>query len=270
MGQYYRMCNLKKNWKLSNQPVAMTLCPYEFNNGAKLMEFSYVGNGLMMAMEWLIANKFNGMPFVCVGDYADAKITPKYNKMIVRNYWGDELPKKCEYIEIVKAALGDKYDEFIKNGRSGIEIPYDEVAFKVLENIDGIGVDGSLDVYTCASDLEDKKSCNSVYQRTKALIPKYEDIPYYKYAVNLTKKEYVIIPTFKPNKWVIHPLSLLCADGNGRGGGDYREMHDKNENLIPNDYDLVGHWAYDRIYITNDRTKVKGYKKITPHFKERF
>ena len=65
-------------------------------------------------------------------------------------------------------------------------------------------------------------------------------------------------------------MSLLCADGNGRGGGDYREMHDKNENLIPNDYDLVGRWAYDRIYITNDRTKVKGYKKITPHFKERF
>lgn len=220
MGQYYHPTILKKNWKLAKQPVAMSLNTWDFDNGLKLMEHSYIGNSVMKAMEWLLAEIYAGMQLAWVGDYADGKVTHAY-------------PEK-------------KIDDWYKT----------EV--------------GTLDIYEKAGDFMDSECRNSKYQRTKALIPKYEDIPYYKYAVNLTKKEYVIIPTFKPNKWVIHPLSLLCADGNGRGSGDYREMYDKNENLIPNDYDLVGRWAYDRIYITNDRTKIKGYKKITPHFKERF
>jgi len=37
------------------------------------------------------------------------------------------------------------------------------------------------------------------------------------YIVNHTKKEYVV----KPRRGAFHPLSLLTAEGNGRGGGDY-------------------------------------------------
>ena len=58
----------------------------------------------------------------------------------------------------------------------------------------------------------------------------------------MTKKEYVKIPEYNENEWTIHPLPLLCADGNGRGGGDYNGTN----------MNKVGIWAYDKIGISND------------------
>ena len=56
----------------------------------------------------------------------------------------------------------------------------------------------------------------------------------YNFIVNHTKKQYVT----KTGR-VYHPLSLLTAEGNGRGGGDY---HGSCENL-------VGTWARDLISV---------------------
>ena len=56
--------------------------------------------------------------------------------------------------------------------------------------------------------------------------------------------------------WMIHPLSLLTASGNGRGGGDYRG-HNKH---------LVGLWAGD--VISSDSKVPQGYEEITPDFRE--
>jgi hypothetical protein len=56
----------------------------------------------------------------------------------------------------------------------------------------------------------------------------------YNFIVNHTKKQYVT----KTGR-VYHPLSLLTAEGNGRGGGDY---HGSCE-------DLVGTWARDLISV---------------------
>ena len=59
----------------------------------------------------------------------------------------------------------------------------------------------------------------------------------YTYIVNHTKKVYV-----KKNSGMhLHPLSLLTAEGNGRGGGDY---HGPN-------IDMVGTWARDVISMEN-------------------
>ena len=44
-------------------------------------------------------------------------------------------------------------------------------------------------------------------------------------------------------KWAVHPLPLLTACGNGRGGGDYHDC-------FP-DYDKVGTWAFDVIELTD-------------------
>lgn len=63
----------------------------------------------------------------------------------------------------------------------------------------------------------------------------------YEYILNFDKKCFVRIPK-KTNNLVIHPLPLLCADGNQRGGGDY---YGTNE-------ELVGLWAYDRIGVGNE------------------
>ena len=53
------------------------------------------------------------------------------------------------------------------------------------------------------------------------------------FIINHTKKEYVV----KMN--ALHPLPLLTAEGNGRGGGDYHGA----------DEDLVGIWARDVISV---------------------
>jgi hypothetical protein len=63
-----------------------------------------------------------------------------------------------------------------------------------------------------------------------------EPIVSYTYIVNHTKKVYV------KKTDGLHPLSLLTAEGNGRGGGDYNG---------PN-MDMVGTWARDVISMENE------------------
>jgi len=57
----------------------------------------------------------------------------------------------------------------------------------------------------------------------------------YKYIINHTKKLFIN----KDNHTLGHPLPLLTAEGNGRGGGDYRGINEE----------LVGTWARDVISI---------------------
>ena len=75
MGQYYNPTILEKDWKKksknTNSVVAASLCCYDFDNGAKLMEHSWVGNNFVGAVAHLLATEFKGYPFVWVGDYAD-------------------------------------------------------------------------------------------------------------------------------------------------------------------------------------------------------
>ena len=51
----------------------------------------------------------------------------------------------------------------------------------------------------------------------------------------------------------VHPLPLLTACGNGRGGGDYPDYDEQ-----------IGAWAFDRIEVT-DKCPT-GYEKMTYHF----
>lgn len=74
MGQYYRGAILGKTSKKRNKfIVRKAFCCYVHENGAKLMEHSYVGNYYVKEYEHSLANEFDGYPFVWVGDYADAK-----------------------------------------------------------------------------------------------------------------------------------------------------------------------------------------------------
>jgi hypothetical protein len=67
-----------------------------------------------------------------------------------------------------------------------------------------------------------------------------------KYLVNHTKKCYFSMSRFahKSNEWTVYPISLLCAIGNGLGGGDYWSKN--------TDFDLVGIWALDVISIEDE------------------
>lgn len=104
------------------------------------------------------------------------------------------------------------------------------------------------DVYALADNFidETEKTCGMNKFNTKqAFGLKYEDLPTFKYVINFTKNIFVRIPQEHDEDLVIHPLPLLCADGNGRGGGDY---HGTNMSM-------VGKWAYDKIAVSNELPK---------------
>jgi hypothetical protein len=57
-------------------------------------------------------------------------------------------------------------------------------------------------------------------------------------------------------KWQIHPLSILCSEGCGQGGGDYF-----------GESDLIGKWAR-QIVVTSNKKPSKDYKEIVCDFEE--
>jgi hypothetical protein len=96
--------------------------------------------------------------------------------------------------------------------------------------------------------------------------PKVTSTEDYPYIVNHTKKVFVDknkVPD--SDGWRIHPLPLLTAEGNSRGGGDY---HTQNEDEVA----LVGSWARDVISIEKETpiltTGTMDYKEIEFLLKE--
>jgi hypothetical protein len=75
-------------------------------------------------------------------------------------------------------------------------------------------------------------------QPSKEYIPKNKISSEYKYIVNHTKKQYINKSDYK----LYHPLPLITAEGNGRGGGDYSGVNE----------DKIGLWSRDVISIEKE------------------
>lgn len=110
-------------------------------------------------------------------------------------------------------------------------------------------------LYDCATDwiARDNRSIISLIYEGGDVF----DVPEMTFAINHTKKEIVKFPKYNPEKFTVHPLPILLADGNGRGGGDY---YGKNNSL-------AGTWKFDLISVTDDSAMVKsladqGYNRI--------
>lgn len=113
-----------------------------------------------------------------------------------------------------------------------------------------------------AGDYADDNYYDAACDKGSKLTFLIETVPgNYHYLVNHGTKEYVDkrkCPTFgDENDWQIHPLPLLTAEGNGRGGGDYN-----GDNI-----EYVGAWA--RCVINLMKEAPEGYTEITPNFLER-
>ena len=210
MGQYYRGAILNKEALNNNEiKIEKSLCCYIHGNGAKLMEHSYVGNTYVGAYVKLLAEQYYGYPFVWAGDYADDNFNVNvYDKALL--YIDDFIKVNAEKQGYVKEN-DSTYSKFMS---------YDSGNRIIL------------------SEMKDEEDFAEKYTFKEVGGNQLN----YKYILNLTKKEYVKIPEYNENEWTIHPLPLLCADGNGRGGGDYKGS----------DIHKVGVWAYDRIGISNE------------------
>ena len=77
-----------------------------------------------------------------------------------------------------------------------------------------------------------------------------------RYLVNYDKNEFVDLEKCPKDQdgWQVHPLPVLTADSNGRGGGDYRDENDP----------LVGSWCNDLIGF--EREKPENLEEIQPDF----
>lgn len=89
MGQYYKATFLDKNADVTANdwnPIKFQLSPYDFNNGAKLMEHSWVDNSYVQAVEYLLSKDKEGTRFAWCGDYAE-----KFNGLECNLYdFGDD------------------------------------------------------------------------------------------------------------------------------------------------------------------------------------
>lgn len=174
MGQYYKPTLKPKGgrvWKCFN--------PWDFNNGVKLMEHSYIGNAVTNYVKNLILR--TPMRLVWAGDYAD----------------------------------------------------------------DEKGKDTNLYFLFEAKEPKDKS------------VPQ-ESIESMRYLVNHKKKLYVDYSKVEKDEYGyrIDPMPLLCAEGNGRGGGDYQGSA----------MSLIGSWARDLISVESEIPN--GYTELVPSFRE--
>lgn len=107
MGQYYHATVLKQNWKNEQKPVEASLSPYDYDNGAKLMEHSYVHNNYVEAAMRMIdiVGQGKAVPFVWIGDYADRVETNVYpfdgtvNEYNEPNGGVDIYSETCELVD---------------------------------------------------------------------------------------------------------------------------------------------------------------------------
>ena len=110
-----------------------------------------------------------------------------------------------------------------------------------------------------AGDYADKepdqeKNLYQMCNEYNMINPQVKDTTKYRYIINHSKKQFVDkmkVPTTRVDytNWALHPLSLLTCEGNGRGGGDYRD-----------DAPIVGTWARDIISV--DEVKPEGFEEL--------
>ena len=197
MGQYYKAIVLKKNWKRANNPTMAYIESWDYDNGSKLMEHSYIGNRMCKAVEHMLSKDFYKCRFVWCGDYADS----------------------------IKSRIA------FENGEDYTDNENDKNA------------------YIFADDVKTERM---KYDESD---DKYLDT-YHKYIINFSKKLYVELPHYVQGAFKVHPLPILCSDGNGRGGGDYYGTN----------MDIVGVWAYDVIGVDDEIPK--GFKELKVIFEE--
>lgn len=177
MGQYY------KAMFMNEETGAITgLDSWSYDNGAKIMEHSYVGNKFVSAAMQVLANSKEPVRVAWVGDYADDDLDKFGTVSDIRNAW--------KVHDMYRAAWRYEGEEF--NGLQPEDIP------------------GFTELWEGAWVQKGPKA----WEYTGTYLDKLQ-------ILNDSKKEYVAIPKWKPRSWAIHPLPLLTCIGNGLGGGDY-------------------------------------------------
>lgn len=177
MGQYYTVVNIDKK---------QCLHPHHFDNGAKLMEWGYIGNMLVNAMMNLLATDWQGDRVYVVGDYADLEDMDEV--------WAKEYEEAADYLDIPKE------EQDSDNACTIHTYAYDH-----------------FDDYSNRADIKDRHWRYVVNTATNQYIDlEHCPIEWVWYSEDEDKA----------GTTSISPIVLLLAMGNGRGGGDYAPMNE--------------------------------------------
>ena len=205
MGQYYTPIIMGKRYGVHG-----TLYSWDYKEGLKLMEHSYLGTDLTNAVLSKIDHR--PMRIAWMGDYAD-------------DYPEDDSKRREPYQQKL---LKNEFMRIFKQQDKKRIFPAPLEGFKNPEDFNGW------------------------------------------YLINHTQQTYVDLGEYQQmNSWeeewdgkkyqmAVHPLPLLTACGNGRGGGDYHDCYP--------DYDMVGRWAFDLIEFAS--YKPVGFTEEIYRFKE--
>ena len=207
MGQYYKALLIGKHGK------RYILESWDYDNGSKLMEHSYINNSFMRAAASMLVDY--PMKVAWIGDYSDDK-------------YGDPYEQKMPHDKFMR-----HYKACWNNGSKPHYMPdAAEVAYVGLE-----------------------ENWYLINHTQKLVI----DLGKY-YEQNKWEETWTDYQTHeKRSSWYcVHPLSLLTACGNDRGGGDYHSKYP--------DYSEVGTWAFDKLEYRHD--KPEGYTEVMYSFKE--
>ena len=171
----------------------------------KLMEHSYIGNDLPE----FVASLLDHTRVVWMGDYADEHISPGK---------GDRFASRIE----------DRVRVFDDDARGTLKGLY-ELRMQPADAYPLLNIDDPL---------------GWIGDGAFPMMPRIRKVLDKGYLVNEDKMEYIPMRRYcrkndrdRSGRFIISPLPLLTAIGNGAGGGDYWGLNDK----------YVGLWAWDRL-----------------------
>ena len=200
--------------------ISATLYSHDYGNGLKLMEHSYLGNNFVNAVSLKIYHQ--PMRVAWIGDYSD-------------DYPDDDSAEREPYqTKLTKAEFMRIYEKVWSPNRSYKKIQP--------EPLGGFDDPSKFDGYYLINHSRNAYVDLGEYEKANGWVEEWTD----RYG--------------KRNSWrtVVHPLPLLTACGNGRGGGDYHGCYP--------DQDKVGTWAFDVIELAS--YKPVGFTKEIYNFKE--
>lgn len=272
MGQYYRPLLFKADAKnCNNDTLLASFNSWDYDNGLKLMEHSWVRNSLVCAVLCKI-KQYGKVRIVWAGDYADDELQRLCVK--IKESEGTDHPLTvadfADTIANIKA-WRVKYEEERRNeGYNDTEADItpeaigkaidDEIQEALAMPLDELK-DSSSDKGVCLYSL-----CRESADVKKVRFPRTNP----RFIINYTKNQYVDIKhvecenpdNWGSKGWFIHPLPLLTCEGCGRGGGDYHQTEDHPS------YQYIGAWARDIIGVGYEKADVEGFEEIRPNFHE--
>lgn len=259
MGQYYRPLLFKADAKnCNNDTLLASFNSWDYNNGLKLMEHSWVRNSLVCAVLCKI-KEYGKVRVVWAGDYADDELQRLCVK--IKESEGTDHPLTvadfADTIANMKAWKAQNDDNYTDVTGKVIDNEIQEALAMSLEDLKNSSSDNGVCLYSLCRESADVKKVR--FPRTNP-----------RFIINYTKNQYVDIKhvecenpdNWGSKDWFIHPLPLLTCEGCGRGGGDYHQTEDHPS------YQYIGMWARDVIGVGYEKADVVGFEEIRPNFHE--